>query len=99
MVLMKKKFLPLLLFIFIPVISFAQAGIPDSSFDQDGITIFDDASGYGNISYIGLQSNGKIIIAGRMTTPTSELNNWVFYRYTADAKPDSSFGTNGKTRK
>jgi len=92
---MKKFFLSALLSISLPLFTRGQAGLPDPTFDGDGITIFDDATGFGTILSIGLQSDGKIIIAGRMTTD-SQYNNWVFYRFTPAGKHDSTFGVNGK---
>lgn len=72
--------------------AFAQYGSLDSTFNFDGIAMFDDTSGFGSINDMGLQSDGKIILGGR-----SDLNDFVFYRFTTAGLLDSTFGTNGRT--
>ena len=73
---------------------YSQAGSLDSSFGTGGKVITSINSG-SDIAYaVGLQSDGKIVVAG-MTTNTSTGKDFACLRYNSNGTLDSSFGTNG----
>ena len=66
---------------------FAQPGTLDNTFGSNGITISLIAAGrYDDLIKIQIQSDGKIVAAGR---------NAVLARYQTSGNLDSSFGNNG----
>ncbi len=76
------------------LLRYLSSGKPDSSFGINGITTTDFNSGMDEAKAIGLQEDGKILLAG-----SSTLNGTSFFsiaRYAMDGTPDLSFNQNGK---
>jgi uncharacterized delta-60 repeat protein len=70
-------------------------GSLDSSFGTSGKVTTDFSKGPDNAPAVALQSDGKIIAAGRARTSWSGFD-FALVRYNADGSIDSSFGTGGK---
>ncbi|HQW03400.1 MAG TPA: delta-60 repeat domain-containing protein, partial [Saprospiraceae bacterium] len=72
----------------------AQYGDLDSTFNINGrvTTGFLPHSGHANSG--GLQSDGKIVVAGLAVTGADY--DFALARYHTDGSPDDSFGTDGK---
>src|SRR5258706_575476 len=86
---MRIFFLSFLISIFSPLLTHSQAGIPDSTFDDDGITIFNDADGFGQSYSVGLQPDGKIVVVGR--SEIQDTLNFLITRLLTDGSVDASF--------
>jgi len=72
------------------------AGILDSSFDVDGVAIYDDpamTSFYNSGQDVLIDNNNKIIIAGRIDTQFDR--DLIIWRYSPDGLLDTSFGRDG----
>lgn len=69
-------------------------GTLDPSFEIDGkvITFF---NGDGACTEIALQKDGKIVAAGRLTTPAAGVD-FILTRYNSNGELDNTFGTLGK---
>lgn len=79
----------------IAVYRYNTGGSLDTTFGEEGnsVTSF---GGSVNISAAAIQKDGKIVVAGNFSNrPTPDVN-LAFARYSADGKPDSTFGVNGK---
>lgn len=78
----------------LPVDSFAQAGLLDTSFDTDGIvtTAFGTVDDYSNS--IAIQSDGKIVVAGY--SDLGSQDHFAIARYNTNGSLDNSFDTDGK---
>jgi len=87
---------PLTLFVLIPFLcesAFAAAGDLDSSFDSDGIRVVRLAGS--NLGQgLGLQSDGKIVVAG-YTNAGSTTNNVLVLRLNPNGSLDSTFDGDG----
>lgn len=66
----------------------------DPSFDGDGIVLTDISGGEDLITSVGMQSNGRIVVAG-MALPSRDL---LLARYGSDGRLDASFDGDGKVR-
>ncbi len=93
---MKMK-ISIFVILFLATVFRAQDGSLDASFDTDGKVTTDivnsnDDEGRG----IGIQSDGKIIVAGNYYNITND--DFAIVRYKTDGTVDSSFGTNGRVR-
>ncbi len=90
--------LPLLLLVWITALPghvLAAAGDLDTSFGTNGIVNTDFYSRK-DIGYsVAVQSDGKIVLAGKANTESSS-DNFALVRYTSDGTLDSSFGVGGK---
>jgi|GEM_PF-1444474 len=71
----------------IAIARYSTDGYLDSSFDIDGKVIVEN-SGQAYISSLGMQADGKILVAGQYTIA----------RYNADGSLDATFGVFGKVR-
>ena len=69
-------------------------GTPDNTFSDDGkqITSFGDA--YSAASSVAIQTDGKIVIAGRIYL--NQQNNFAIARYNINGSLDNSFSNDGK---
>lgn len=68
-------------------------GTADTTFDGDGIATTDFSNGNDEAMSVAIQSDGKILVAGRNTSaPTDTL----IARYNADGTPDTTFAGSGK---
>ncbi len=70
-------------------------GTLDTSFDGDGIVTTDFQGQPDSGQALGIQADGKIIIAGHTRNPTTFLDDGVLIRYNTNGSLDSSFGTGG----
>lgn len=68
----------------IALVRFTVNGAVDSTFGNNGITLF-VSSGVPNVHAIALQSNGNIIIGGELNT---DINNYVFHPYLISFTPN-----------
>lgn len=68
----------------------------DTTFGTNGISIIEDGTQLSQVRKVGLQSNGKIILAGRSGPQTAYAT---IARADANGALDTTFGTNGFTRK
>lgn len=72
-------------------------GSRDSSFGSRGVaTTSITSKGVDEIFAIGLQADGKIVVAGSTSPANSSTRDLVVARYNANGSLDSSFGTGGK---
>ncbi len=69
--------------------------IKDSTFSSDGIVTTDFAPGYDVASAIGIQADGKIVVAGTNEGTSSE-SQFALARYFIDGSLDTNFGNAGK---
>jgi uncharacterized delta-60 repeat protein len=68
-------------------------GTPDNTFGTNGVVIT-DVSKYGDYGYaVAIQTDGKIVVAGRTSTGTDGYA--LILRYNSDGTLDDTFGTNG----
>jgi len=74
---------------------YLDTGMPDTSFNGTGKVITSIGTGNSVASCMGIQSDGKIVLAGQ--TFNTSTNHWEFalVRYLGNGLPDPSFGTNG----
>jgi len=68
-------------------------GSPDNTFDGDGRVITDISGGDDHLTAIGLQPNGKLVVAGRATTTTGY--DFALARYLTDGSLDIAFSVDG----
>ena len=68
-------------------------GSPDNSFDGDGRVITDIDGGDDALTAIGLQPNGKIVVAGWASTTTG--SDFALARYLTSGSLDTTFSDNG----
>ena len=78
------------------LLKYDQNGQLDTTFGTDGISIIEDETRLSQVRKVGLQSNGKIILAGRSGSQTAYAT---IARADASGALDTTFGTNGFTRK
>jgi uncharacterized delta-60 repeat protein len=71
-------------------------GSPDTSFDGDGLVTTDITGNSEAASVVGIQPDGKIVIAGPYNR-FSGVPGIGFVRYNPDGSVDSSFGNGGTT--
>jgi uncharacterized delta-60 repeat protein len=69
----------------------------DGSFGQAGIVTTDFAGGYDDAQAIGLQADGKLVLAGT-TQGAAGDSDFGLARYTKDGVLDTTFGMAGKVR-
>ncbi|TDH29316.1 T9SS type A sorting domain-containing protein [Segetibacter sp. 3557_3] len=78
------------------IIRYTTAGVPDSSFDDDGVVITDFAGSGAYINDLAVLADGKIVAAGFNYLGNS-VNEFALARYNPDGSPDLSFDVDGKT--
>ncbi len=80
------------------VARFNANGTPDSSFGSGGGTLIDFGVGDAVAAALGLQADGKIVVAGKAVQQHSSGTNrdFALARLTASGALDNSFGTAGK---
>jgi uncharacterized delta-60 repeat protein len=89
-----KTFIPILLILFLPILSHAQPGTIDSMWGTDGQVYQDILSGGDNIQDAVLLSNGKMIVCG--TAQRAALNTQLLVaQFNSDGSLDNSFGNGG----
>ena len=71
-------------------------GTIDTSFGTNGKTVTDFSGGYASSYGMGVQVDGKIILAGGVYGPTQQKTVFALARYSADGVLDATFGNNGK---
>ncbi len=72
------------------------AGALDQSFGVHGI-VLDSTFPYPRGGAVGLQTDGKILVAGTTYSPTTRYD-FVLERFNSDGSPDTSFGSAGTVR-
>ena len=75
------------------VVRYNADGSPDASFGTGGKVITPFGSEDDDAFAVALQSDGKIVVAGRSASGT---HRFAVARYNTDGSPDGSFGTGGK---
>jgi len=69
-------------------------GTPDTTFGSSGITTTTIGTDYDTIYALGIQSDGKIVVAGSTYTANFDF---VLARYNSNGTLDTTFGSNGIT--
>lgn len=70
-------------------------GTLDTSFGDDGI-VTKDFNGFDDLFRdMALQSDGKIVLAGRQTEADGTTTRFTISRFNTDGTPDAAFGTDG----
>jgi len=70
-------------------------GAPDPAFSGDGKATLVPAAGYSSRVFdLALQADGKIVLAGTVSSGTSAYGDSLLARVRADGTPDTSFGPN-----
>ncbi|QEC69532.1 T9SS type A sorting domain-containing protein [Panacibacter ginsenosidivorans] len=89
--------LSVLYFLLLSQYCFSQAGALDSSFGVNGkvSTDFAETSGFVYGTSAGLQSDGKIVMAGYLYHNSFSVD-FMVSRFLTNGHPDSTFGLNGK---
>ena len=77
------------------VARYTDQGLPDATFDGDGIVTTDFNGGNDTAFALELQSDGKIVVVGDATNGTNGLDI-ALVRYTATGAPDPTFDGDGK---
>lgn len=71
-------------------------GSLDNSFGSNGIVNIDFNGGNDDASSVAIQSDGKIVIAGRAQNASNNNSDIAVIRLNSDGSPDNSFATTGK---
>jgi uncharacterized delta-60 repeat protein len=71
--------------------------LPDGSFDASGRTTTDFSNGTDRAWAATVAPDGKIILAGESTPPSSSRKSMALARFNSDGTPDLSFDGNGRT--
>ncbi len=80
------------------VVRYNSNGSLDTSFDTDGKTTTDiGTSSIDEASAVALQSDGKIVVAGRSFGAGTSGSDFAVVRYNSNGNLDTSFDTDGKT--
>ena len=74
------------------LVRYESDGSLDTSLDGDGIVITDFGSSNDQAYSLALQTDGKIVLAGRRSSPSDVI----LARYNSDGSLDSTFGVDGK---
>ena len=95
---MKKTF-TLAIAAFICTAAFSQAGTLDNTFSSDGKTIigfaFGGVAGEDDCAALAIQSDGKIVLAGRSNATSGGDFNFMVVRLNTDGTFDKSFNSKG----
>lgn len=86
-------FLPLI--IISTFVNSQEPGTLDPGFGLDGLVTFDLNSHSQQAYTCGMQSDGKILIAGNTETNSFEDDDFTVMKFLPDGTPDNTFGTNG----
>lgn len=70
-------------------------GTLDTSFDLDGISTLKLLGSNETLFATGIQTDGKIVIAGRRGITTQSTTDYIIARFNSTGSLDTSFGTNG----
>lgn len=81
------------------MVKYTPGGQPDASFGINGVVLQEFGQGYSRIKRLGLQSDGKIIAAGRGNDSGTFTSYAHIARFNADGTLDTTFGNNGKVIK
>jgi uncharacterized delta-60 repeat protein len=84
-----------LLLSYLPTFCNAQSGTLDNTFNSNGKVITHFGSSYEEVKAIAIQSDGKIIAAGRFFNTTTSVDNIIVARYSSDGSLDNTFDTDG----
>lgn len=75
---------------------FTADGVPDSTFDADGIRTIDAASDHEFVYGIAVQPDGRILLGGTVDVdPDSDDHEFLAARVNADGSTDDTFGDGG----
>ncbi len=75
---------------------FSTAGVPDSTFDADGVRTIDASSDYEFVYGIAVQPDGDILIGGTVDVdPQSDDHEFLAARVHGDGSTDETFGDGG----
>lgn len=72
-------------------------GTPDHTFGTNGAATIDIASGIDSATALALQSDGRIVVAGRTVDVINGISSVAHIRFSSNGALDSTFGTNGIT--
>ena len=75
----------------VAVVRYSTDGSLDTSFDLDGVA-FTDAGGFDRGHAVSIQSDGKIVVAGRSVDYDDDSSRFLVIRYNGDGSLDPSFG-------
>jgi uncharacterized delta-60 repeat protein len=78
------------------VVRYNTDGSLDTTFDSDGKVTTDIPSAYDVAYSVAIQTDGKIVAAGRSHNPSIGGSNFTLVRYNVDGSLDSSFDGDGK---
>jgi uncharacterized delta-60 repeat protein len=76
------------------VVRYGPGGTPDGGFGTAGIVKTDILGGGDQANAVGVQPDGKIVVAG-FATRNGIDSDFALVRYDADGTPDATFGTGG----
>jgi uncharacterized delta-60 repeat protein len=77
------------------IVRYTTAGALDSTFGTAGIASVPSFGSGDSLYGVALQSDGKIVVAGRLATTLASSENFTIARYTTAGTPDPTFGTAG----
>ena len=82
----------------IPGLCFAAAGDLDTTFNGTGKVVMSFSADIDAIDALALQTDGKIIAAGRQLVLSPQSGSFVIVRFNPNGSVDTSFGLNGVVR-
>jgi uncharacterized delta-60 repeat protein len=81
----------------VAVVRYTSSGVPDTTFDGDGIVTTNVDNRYDVANAVSLQTDGKIVIGGISgQTTTLSTRDFLSIRYQADGSLDDSYDGDGK---
>jgi uncharacterized delta-60 repeat protein len=79
----------------IALVRYNTDGSLDTTFGNSGIVTTSIGSSYDNALALGIQSDGKIVVAGSSYDNTNSQNDFALVRYNTDGSLDTTFGNSG----
>ena len=77
------------------VVRYNTDGSMDNSFGNGGLVIFDGGTDADMAAAMIIQDDGKILIGGSVSHPSTTWDDYAMARFNADGTPDNTFGTGG----
>lgn len=74
------------------VAKFGANGLPDTSFDTDGVVMLPVVGAYPGVGAVLVQADGKIVVGGIMGVSPG-VGHLFMRRFNTDGSPDAAFGT------